>query len=149
EHVLSRFEAMADLALSEHLRPALRVACVLGLRGQSRRKHNRRAGQDTRQLHHAFSPSCEAPACHRIASKARPDGSRRPNCRDTSIDPNQLLGSIHLHYNPVVGLGGRWGMSGRRLNAAASAAIAAVLLLAVAAVCIVGARPVRALPSYA
>jgi hypothetical protein len=62
DHVLSSLEAMADLALGEHLRPTLRVARALGLRGKSEREQHRSGPQDPRRLHHAFLRFCEASA---------------------------------------------------------------------------------------
>jgi hypothetical protein len=69
EHVLAGFEAVADLALSEYLRPPLRVAHTLGLRDLGEREQNHSAAQDAIQLHPAFLPSCEPPAHASVTSR--------------------------------------------------------------------------------
>src|SRR6516225_5907283 len=75
EHVLSGFEAVADLALSEYLRSPLRVAHALGLRDLGEREQNQSAAQDAIQLHPAFLPSCEPPALASITSRLGRPGS--------------------------------------------------------------------------
>src|SRR5271170_4974543 len=85
------FEAMADLALSEYLRPTLRVAHSLGMRDHGDREQNHRPTQDARQLHHAsFSEFTTRPP---IPARVRRQNVRRNGLDGFDLDQSRVEAS--------------------------------------------------------